>query len=46
MYLRFITKFINEYGEQETGIFNAFRFVRENPSSQDKDVSILFDINN
>ncbi|MCO5935601.1 hypothetical protein NAF17_08615 [Mucilaginibacter sp. RB4R14] len=38
MYIRFITQFINEYGESHTGLFSALRFIREASSTQDEDV--------
>ncbi|MBS1532196.1 MAG: hypothetical protein JSU01_17975 [Bacteroidetes bacterium] len=41
MYLRFITQFINEYDEPETGVFQALRFIREHPSTSDEDVHTL-----
>jgi hypothetical protein len=41
LYIRFITEFINEYGETHTGIFSALRFVRELDFAQDEDVVVL-----
>jgi hypothetical protein len=41
MYIRFITEFVNEYGETHTGIFSALRFVREGSLTQDEDVNKL-----
>lgn len=42
MYIRFITQFINPYGENETGIFMALKFVREGYSlAHDDDVMKL-----
>lgn len=41
MYIRFITEFVNEYGETHTGIFSALRFVRELHLTQDEDVNTL-----
>jgi len=38
MYLRFITEFVNEYGETHTGLFSALRFVREDALTNDEDV--------
>lgn len=37
MYIRFTAEYINEYGEKETGLFSALRFIREEPSTQDED---------
>jgi hypothetical protein len=39
MYIRFVTQFINPYGEAETGIFMALKFLRDDYSlTQDNDV--------
>lgn len=52
MYLRFTTQFVNPYGELETGIFMALRFLRDDHSAtKDEDVrklkqlSVWFDKN-
>lgn len=44
MYIRFTTKFVNEYGETHTGIFSALRFIREWSLTQDEDVNKLKDL--
>ncbi len=41
MYVRFITSFINENGDVETGIFNALAFIRDNSLTKDDDVKSL-----
>src|SRR5665213_2811124 len=42
MYLRFTTQFINPYGELETGIFMALRYLRDDHSlTKDEDVNRL-----
>jgi hypothetical protein len=42
VYLRFITQFINPYGELETGIFIALKFLRDDHFlTQDDDISEL-----
>jgi hypothetical protein len=42
VYLRFTTQFINPYGELETGIFMALKFLRDDHSlTQDDDISEL-----
>jgi hypothetical protein len=37
MYLRFTTKFINQYKETDTGIFNALGYIRDHSLTQDED---------
>jgi hypothetical protein len=44
MYIRFTTKFVNEYGETHTGLFSALRFIREHPLTNDEDVKTLTDL--
>ncbi len=45
MYLRFTTKFINPYGESETGIFMALKYLRDDHSlTSDEDVLKLKEI--
>lgn len=44
MYIRFITRFINEYNETETGIFQALKFIRDHSTTRDEDVRILKDL--
>ena len=46
MYLRFITQFINEIGQKETGLFNALAFIRNNPETQFEDVAKLDELYN
>ncbi len=46
MYIRFITQFINEYDETETGIFQALRFIRDHHSTPDEDVHTLKELRN
>lgn len=42
MYLRFTTQFINPYGELETGIFMALKYLRDDHSlTKDEDISKL-----
>jgi len=41
VYVRFITSFINENGDVETGIFNALAFIRDNSLTKDDDVKSL-----
>jgi len=41
MFVRFITSFINENGDIETGIFNAVAFIRDHSLTQDDDVNKL-----
>ncbi|MDB5136809.1 MAG: hypothetical protein JWP37_3412 [Mucilaginibacter sp.] len=42
MYLRFTTQFINAYGELETGIFMALKYLRDVHSlTKDKDINQL-----
>ena len=42
MYLRFTTQFINPYGELETGIFMALRYLRDDHSlTKDEDINKL-----
>lgn len=38
MYLRFITQFINENNQTETGFFNAIEFLELNPLTKDEDI--------
>ncbi|MGZ3749848.1 MAG: hypothetical protein ACXVIY_00780, partial [Mucilaginibacter sp.] len=45
MYIRFITQFINEDNEPETGIFHALRFVAEHSLTQDEDANQLKTLN-
>jgi hypothetical protein len=46
MFIRFITQFINQYGETDTGLFSALRFVREHSLTQDEEVKELKDLRN
>ncbi|HEY2581899.1 MAG TPA: hypothetical protein VGI43_08835 [Mucilaginibacter sp.] len=46
MYIRFITQFVNEDGEAETGIFRALRHFRELSLTQDIDIKKLNALNN
>ena len=42
MYIRFTTQFINPYGELETGIFMALKYLRDDHSlTKDEDVNQL-----
>lgn len=42
MYLRFTTQFTNPFGETETGIFLALRFLRDDyPATQNEDIARL-----
>jgi len=42
MYLRFTTQFINPYGELETGIFMALKYLRDDHSlTKDEDINEL-----
>src|SRR5476651_735738 len=42
MYLRFTTQFINTYGELETGIFMALKYLRDDHSlTKDEDINKL-----
>jgi hypothetical protein len=42
MYLRFTTQFINPYGELETGIFMALKYLRDDHSlTKDEDINKL-----
>jgi hypothetical protein len=41
VYVRFITSFVNEAGEIETGIFNALAFIRDHSLTIDDDVNKL-----
>jgi len=42
MYLRFTTQFINPYGDLETGIFMALKYLREDyPLTKDDDIQKL-----
>ncbi len=45
MYIRFITQFINEDDENETGIFHALRYLCEHPLTNDEDVRNLKALN-
>lgn len=44
MYIRFTTEFVNEYGENHTGLFSALRFVRESSLTSDEDVKTLTEL--
>jgi len=44
LYLRFITRFINEEDKPQTGIFNAMGFIRDHKSTLDEDELILKDL--
>jgi hypothetical protein len=44
VFLRFITQYINGNSETETGIFNAMRFVRDNPLTNENDAIKLTEI--
>lgn len=44
MYIRFITQFINEEGQNKTGLFQAMGFIREHPLTDEKDESKLRDL--
>ncbi|RZM29660.1 MAG: hypothetical protein EOO88_04060 [Pedobacter sp.] len=37
MYIRFITQFIDEKGQNRTGLFQAMGFIRDHPLTDDKD---------
>ncbi|MBS1527213.1 MAG: hypothetical protein JST19_16290 [Bacteroidetes bacterium] len=37
MFIRFITEFVNESGDTQTGIFNALAFIRDHHGTQDDD---------
>jgi len=42
MYIRFTTQFINQYGEPETGIFMALKYLRDDHSlTKDEDINKL-----
>ena len=41
MYLRFITRFINEFDKPQTGLFHAAGFIREHRSTSDLDELLL-----
>jgi len=42
MYLRFTTQFINPYGELETGLFTALKYLRDDYSlTKDEDINKL-----
>lgn len=41
MFIRFTTRFMNEYGDIENGVFQAAAFVRRNPDIYDYDLEIL-----
>ena len=44
MYIRFITEFINEYDEKETGVFQALGFLLRSYHVQDYDATRLEEI--
>ena len=41
MYIRFITQFIDEKGQNRTGLFQAMGFIRDHPLTDDKDEAKL-----
>ena len=45
MYIRFITQFMNEDKELETGIFHALRYIAEHPLTQEEDAKNLKALN-
>ena len=44
MYIRFITQFINEKGQNKTGLFQAMGFIRDHQLTDDEDESKLKDL--
>ncbi len=44
MYIRFITSFMNSYGERESGIFQALGFLRRHDDTRHEDVEKLLEL--